>query len=758
MLKTTNENIDEIKEKLRYIGLDFENIPEFLREYKKVEFKSIRENEQRKYKVYKFIDVRDIQIYITPKNRMDSFLEKYKLAKKIENYIDPKDEEDIPLGANFLKMLKDVQIDEIEKIEEVQKQISKKTPFKVSYKDNFLWEIYYSKIYNQFFMLVTSEEVNHASLFYLIKKQIESFSKNKAIKIYVPVCYMEYTEKFLKRNELNDIENYMWLFTNNWPYAYEVYDKTDKMTIQIVGDTYVFDNLKSYYKIILKNKEEAMKFYKYIKALFILQSEVPHKYKFIPKIDGYGTLKFYYNNKKLTYDMLPEFIEQEYKNLVNELQNIIEEKYKDEKDLEEKKKISKEKEEKYHQKEKEITLYLECKKSFFGKIKYFFKHKKISKQEEKKNIEQSQKIEKQKIEIEEKQFYTIEDLINLSKKYSKIENEAKNIKLDIKAINSKIEMMERKINNAVQYINEIDKHNKSIFDFWKFTNKDESLALNEGEIKQEEKTNNLQKTFEYETDFEEFATKIDKIQRKNLTKEECDAIYITQTNCLELLNIIKKYELTDKKISKKDEEIVKNKLKEIKKEAEEQKKLFEGEEFDIFGGLSEDNTKIKHINGKKHREIEKNKYEILNINKNTKTDEYIKSLKTVIETIIKAIEKNQTIESMPVYKSQKEVIDTNNFELFNINIQNCLGNKDEEKEYLYKINLPEKASAIYLSNIIYYDNNNNTLPLGMDVDDKVLLDLEQYELKLKNKETIKINQEDGLHNRVKTINVFEYEL
>ena len=113
---------------------------------------------------------------------------------------------------------------------------------------------------------------------------------------------------------------------------------------------------------------------------------------------------------------------------------------------------------------------------------------------------------------------------------------------------------------------------------------------------------------------------------------------------------------------------------------------------------------------------------------------------------------------MPVYKSQKEVIDTNNFELFNINIQNCSCNKYEEKEYLYKINLPEKASAIYLSNIIYYDNNNNTLPLGMDVDDKVLLDLEQYELKLKNKDIIKINQEDGLDNVVKIINIFEYDL
>ena len=104
-MKNTNENIDEIKEKLSFIGLDFDNIPEFLKEYNKIEFKTIRENEQRKYKVYKFLDVRDIQIYITPKNRMDSFIEKYKFAEKIENYINPKEEDDIPLQANFLKML-----------------------------------------------------------------------------------------------------------------------------------------------------------------------------------------------------------------------------------------------------------------------------------------------------------------------------------------------------------------------------------------------------------------------------------------------------------------------------------------------------------------------------------------------------------------------------------------------------------------------------------------------------------------------------
>lgn len=755
-LKNANENIDEIKEKLKYIGLDFDNIPEFFKQYKKVEFKSIRENEQRKHKVYKFIDVKDIQIYITPKNRMDTFLEKYRLAKKIASYMEPKDEEEIPLQANFFKMLKDVQIEQIEKIEKNQKQINNKIPFKVSYEDNFLWEIYYSQTYNQFFMLVPLEDSNYASLFYLIKKQIESFTKNKSSKIYVPVCYMEYTEKLLKKSELNDIENYMWLFTKQWPCIYEVYDKYEKISVQIVGDTYIFDNLKSYYKVSLKNKEEAVKFYKYIKALFILQSEISHKYKFVPKIDGYGMLKLYYNNKKITYDMLPAFIEEEYKKIAEQLKDIINKKYEYEKKLEETKKISKQKEIQYHQKEKEIALFLECKKSFFGKIRYFFKHKKIVKQLQTPSIEQNLNIEKVKVSIEQKEFYTIEDLVNLHKEFNKIDIEVKNLNLDIDALNLKIEMMERKIKNATEYINEIDKHNKSIFDFWKFTNKDENLALNESTLIEEERKGKLQKTFEYETDFEDFATKIDKIQRQNLTKQECDYIFLAQTDCLDLLNIIKKNELNDQKISKKDEQIVKNKLEDLKKEVQEQRKLFEGEEFDIFGGLLEDNTKIKHLNGKKHREIEKSKFEILNINKNTKTLEYINTLKQAIQSILDALEKSKVTENMPIYKLKTEVIDVNNFETFNINIQNIFKDEIEQKQYLYKVNLKEGTKAIYLSNIIYYDNNNNTLPLGMDIDDKVLLDLEQYELKLKNKDTIKINQEDGLYNIVKTISVFEY--
>ena len=91
--------------------------------------------------------------------------------------------------------------------------------------------------------------------------------------------------------------------------------------------------------------------------------------------------------------------------------------------------------------------------------------------------------------------------------------------------------MERIIKNAILYIEEIDKHNKSIFEFWKFTNKDEKQALAEGTGEAEETENmKIEKTFKIETDFEEFSIRTDSNQRKKLTKEQCDAIFLTQTN------------------------------------------------------------------------------------------------------------------------------------------------------------------------------------------------------------------------------------
>ena len=62
------------------------------------------------------------------------------------------------------------------------------------------------------------------------------------------------------------------------------------------------------------------------------------------------------------------------------------------------------------------------------------------------------------------------------------------MKLDINAMELKITNLTKKIENAELYINEIEKHKKSIFEFWKFTNKDEISTLTQGEQEELPKT------------------------------------------------------------------------------------------------------------------------------------------------------------------------------------------------------------------------------------------------------------------------------
>ena len=44
----------------------------------------------------------------------------------------------------------------------------------------------------------------------------------------------------LNVNEIADLENYLWLFTKNWASVYEVYDKNNKMSLQIIGETFEY--------------------------------------------------------------------------------------------------------------------------------------------------------------------------------------------------------------------------------------------------------------------------------------------------------------------------------------------------------------------------------------------------------------------------------------------------------------------------------------------------------------------------------------
>ena len=221
-------------------GLDLENVPEFLKSFKPLNYRPL-ESYDDTYKIYKYIDICDIQILITPTDRLTSLQEKYKLASPILEYLDSENEEDIEKFAKFLEMVKNLKIDDIEEIETEQELLKDKIPFEVKYKNNFIWQIYYSDYCNKYFMLVPTREANNPELFYILKQQIQCNKEKGQRKIFVPISNMEYSERYLKKTEINDIENYLWYFTKQWPNIYEVYDNDENLEVQILGQVDVYE-------------------------------------------------------------------------------------------------------------------------------------------------------------------------------------------------------------------------------------------------------------------------------------------------------------------------------------------------------------------------------------------------------------------------------------------------------------------------------------------------------------------------------------
>lgn len=769
MPRKKKEIIEGISDKLEYLGLDLDKIPQNLKKFEPLEFRVSRFYDEKQYRQYRYIDVKDIQILLSPTNRLTDLNEKYQKARPLCEYLDNKNEENLIKHTTFLNMLKNVSIEEIENVENEQTKLNREIPFKVKFQGNYLWQIYYSENTDKYFMIVPTEDTDYSTFFYLLKRQIE----NKRVgKVFVPVSNVKYSNKYLKKSEFEDIENYLWLFTKDWPLIYEVYDKKNEMTVQIIGETNVYEKIKTTYKIQLNNEAEASEFYKLVKALFILQTEIPNYYNFETNINNEGKLEFYLDDQKIEYKHMVEFIREQYKiglKRRKEVKSKIRAYNKRIKKLQE---LVATQEIEYLAKEKQISTFLECKKSFFGKVKYYFKYSKKSNKGIKTEVEEeiveenqqagpvqtSEPTKREKKRIPIKKIYTLEELITSYKELEELENQMKNLLMDINALKLKTKNLAKKIENASKYIEEIDSHKKSIFEFWKYSNKDEMDVLPEGEQEEVNVIKRIEKTFNYEDDLEEFGKKLDKIQRKNLTKEDTDSVYIATTNLVEVLNKIKTNNILPEEIEKS--------LKDLKAEAKELKSLDE-EEYDIFGNVIQDTTKIRKINNKKHRELPKDKFNILEVNKNTKQIGFKLVLQSIIQNITKALEKGVIPESLPVYKAINEnILNNKGINVFNINPENEM--KEASMAYgnninLYKLHIKEGTKGIGFTNIIFYDNQNKTLPVGMDLSTKMIIDTSKLHLKMLNQKSFNImsfdNEQDDFSDfEIKKVTVFDYEI
>ena len=770
MPRKKKEKIEGIEDKLEYLGLELDNIPKKLKEFEPLEFRVSRFYDEKQYRQYRYIPIQDLQILLSPTNRLEELGEKYKKASPLYEYLDNEKEENILKYTTFLNMLKNFNIEDVENVEKEQNNLNREIPFKIKYQGNYLWQIYYSENTDKYFMIVPTEDTDYSTFFYILKKKIEN---KKNAKIFVPVSNVKYSNKFWTKSAFEDMENYLWMFTKDWPLIYEVYDKNEELSIQIIGETNVYGKIKTPYKIELKTAKEANEFYKLIKALFILQTELPHYFNFTTNIDENCSLEFYLEDQKIQYKYMTSFIRDQYKVALKSRKEIRSKIRFYKKKLEELKQIAAEQDIEYIAKEKQISTFLECKKSFFGKVKYFFKYSKKSnkvrkeaEEQEYEEIEENnqeelpkamQEAKKEKKKIPIKKVYTLEELIENYKELEKLETEMKNLLMDVNALKLKNKNMEKKIQNAAKFIEEIDSHKKSIFEFWKYSNKDEMAVLPEGELEEVNVIKRIEKIFDYEEDFEELGKKLDRMQRKNLSKEEIDATFIASTNVVGILNKIKTNDIMPEDIEKS--------LKEIKKEAIDEKSL--AEEYDIFGNLIEDNTKVKKIKNKKHRELPRDKYNILDVNKNTKQIGYKLTLQSIIKNVTSALEKGVIPENLPVYKAVlDDKLNNKEINVFNINPEEEIKDamiEDGNKINLYKINVKEGTNGVAFTNIIFYDNQNKTLPLGMDLSTKLILNTAKLHLNLLSKKTFKVakledEKDDFSEVLVKDVEVYEYEI
>ena len=186
--------------------------------------------------------------------------------------------------------------------------------------------------------------------------------------------------------------------------------------------------------------------------------------------------------------------------------------------------------------------------------------------------------------------------------------------------------------------------------------------------------------------------------------------------------------------------------------------------------LINDYTTVKKINSKEHRENERNEIAILRINENTTVEEFEDRINHFKKSLESAYNKIYTITSMPVYikksdaqnefilgdinpenlineNSSKNVIEERDFNLENEseveiatdleriakkedsvlrnNVSREKDKADKQGIEIVKIDLSNEEHALYLSNIVFFDNQNKTLPIGMDLSSKVVIKLNE---------------------------------
>ena len=410
-------------------------------------------------KVYRYIPISKIEVMVTNHSRNDKIKDKLKDAIPIIDYIYSKEFKDFD-RVRLEYLLKDYNNSKYEEIDNLQKRLFEKEPFKITYEEDVFYEIYYIKEENKYLLVICTEDIVFKEIQYILQKKAEYYITRKEEYIYSGIVNLEYSENFLYKEEIQELEDILWYFTKSWPITYELYNNKNEYSLEIVGNFEIYNGLTSIYRISLKNKNKAAEYLKLAKALMTLEKDTNKYLKFQTIISEKEGLKFRYSDNDIVLKDIPDFLLVNYVKLYEETMAYIDENIAKKLKLEILKEEKNKKEEKLNNLQNYITTFLDSKKTFFGKFRYFFGKDPLKQLEQnEKNLEQKKKKEdkdidgekdkeeekklreKEREEIQElkekinlkRDFCTIEEYIFLYKEYEK---QNKQLKLYLKDIRS----------------------------------------------------------------------------------------------------------------------------------------------------------------------------------------------------------------------------------------------------------------------------------------------------------------------------------
>ena len=135
-------------------------------------------------------------------------------------------------------------------------------------------------------------------------------------------------------------------------------------------------------------------------------------------------------------------------------------------------------------------------------------------------------------------------------------------------------------------------------------------------------------------------------------------------------------------------------------------------------------------------------------------------IKENLDKIQNAISKIRIDMEVDIYKigNWTSKLKENNIEIYNLNINEEKINigKEDKTFNLYHLNIPAESNMLPLTNIVFYTNNNKTLPEGMDVSTQVIIDMSKYNFVVSAYINTKINISEGIYSKTKNLNIYRY--